>query len=333
MNFCTNCGAGLGLGRFCTNCGTPVARMLPEQPVSDPESGDTVKRQPTGPVTWRTPDLVPPPPPPPPLFAPTPVPPPPPVPGPTQIAPVPTPLTPGEPFIGPRVTDRRHRTQKNSNGLWVALLLLGMVTAAVIGFWLATRESSTGRNPGSVATTPTGPTTDPTTEPPSDEPTDSLDPDDPSDLAPHVRVDGPAPLRPGQDLAGNRVTYPASNMLDDDDETAYRLPGDATGSVITFELPQASTLTAVGLINGYAKTDGSVDWYALNRRILQVEWRFDDGSTVVQDLVSSPMLQTMEIDPVETKTIELRLLEVSPPGRGPRSKNATAISDILLLGE
>lgn len=309
MNFCTNCGAELGLGRFCTNCGTPVARMI-----------------------------VPPTPPPPPLFAPTAV-----APAPTPMTPAPAPVTPAPAqVIGPHAPNRnKRRAESKANTVWIALLLLGMVAAGVTGFWLATRDTGTdgGSEPGSTSsTTPSSPTS----ETPSDSLSDSLsdspsaEPGDPSDLAPHTKVDGPAPLRPSRDLAGKPVTYPASNMLDDDDETAYRLPGDATGTVITFELPQASTLTAVGLINGYAKTDtvggSSVDWYSLNRRILQVEWRFDDGSTVVQDLESSRLLQTMEIDPVETQTIELRLLDVSAPGRGARSKNVTAISDILLLG-
>jgi hypothetical protein len=175
-----------------------------------------------------------------------------------------------------------------------------------------------------------------TPEPPADGGgTDGAD--DPDDLAPHTRVTGPKPLKPGTDLNGNRVAYPASNMLDDDPETAYRMPGDASGAVITFTLPQETTIDGIGLVNGYAKLDTSggqtVDWYAKNRRITAVEWVFDDGTTVSQDLSGSdPDLQTIGIDRVSTKTIELRIISVSEPGPQPRSRNTTAISDILIHG-
>ena len=76
----------------------------------------------------------------------------------------------------------------------------------------------------------------------------------------------------------------------------------------------------------------TVDWYPRNRRILEVEWVFDDGTTVPQDLRAEPVLQTIAVDKVRTSTISLRILEVSPPGAGALSKNVTAISDVLLRG-
>ena len=66
---------------------------------------------------------------------------------------------------------------------------------------------------------------------------------------------------------------------------------------MVFTLPEEAEISEVGLVNGYAKKDtgGSrtVDWYPLNRRILKVEWVFDDGTTVAQDLRSEPVLQTI----------------------------------------
>lgn len=152
------------------------------------------------------------------------------------------------------------------------------------------------------------------------------------DLARDATVSAPRPIRPGTDLAGHRVPYPATNMLDGRRDSAYRLAGDATGTVIRFDLGSERTVTAVGLVNGYAKVDGATDWYPLNRRIQRVEWRFADGTTVQQDLVDTPDLQAMQVAPEKTSWVELRLVQVSRPGGGHGGKDTTAISDVLLLG-
>lgn len=223
------------------------------------------------------------------------------------------------PPVPPTTADSR-RGEARGRTPWILLLVVGMVAAAATGVWLATR--------GTQSATPEPDETG--------SPTELPDSGQPIDLAPHTRAAGPAPVAPGVDLAGNSVPYPVSNLLDDDTQTAYRLPGDASGSVITFRLPQAATISEVGLINGYAKVDTvggrTVDWYTRNRRVLRVEWRFDDGTTVVQDLRQVPQLQSIDIDPELTQTVELRLVEVSAPGSGPLRKNVTAISDVLLLG-
>ena len=114
------------------------------------------------------------------------------------------------------------------------------------------------------------------------------------------------------------------------------MPGDGSGETITIELPSATRLTSVGLINGYAKTDiddsgNPINWYAGNRRILAVEWAFDEGSVATQDLTESRRLQTLPIKPVTTTTVELRLLTVTPPGAGSASRDYTAISDLALI--
>ena len=102
-------------------------------------------------------------------------------------------------------------------------------------------------------------------------------------------------------------------------------------------LPEEAVISEVGLINGYAKKDRggtrTVDWYAMNRKILEVEWLFDDGTTVAQNLRTEPVLQTIVVDDVSTRTIRMRIVEVSAPGKPPLRKNVTAISDVLLRGE
>ena len=65
-------------------------------------------------------------------------------------------------------------------------------------------------------------------------------------------------------------------------------------------LAQPGRITRVGLINGYAKVDRDaagrpVRWYPRNRRILTVEWRFDDGTSLTQRLEQRPGLQTIDV--------------------------------------
>jgi hypothetical protein len=40
----------------------------------------------------------------------------------------------------------------------------------------------------------------------------------------------------------------------------------------------------------------------------------------------------VDIDPVTTSSVQLRLVTVSPPGQGPSRRDYTAISDVALVG-
>lgn len=146
----------------------------------------------------------------------------------------------------------------------------------------------------------------------------------------------PATAPPNQDLQGNLVRYEARNMLDGVAETCWRMPGDGSGAEITFQLAEPTTLTTVGLINGYAKlaidaAGHELDWYHGNRRVLAVEWVFDDGTTVGQTLTDTDQMQTVPVS-VTTTTVQLRLLQVSAPGTGRAQRDYTAISDVTLRG-
>jgi hypothetical protein len=125
-------------------------------------------------------------------------------------------------------------------------------------------------------------------------------------------------------------------MVDGAADTCWRTPGDATQTVLTFRLDQPTVITKVGLINGYAKTvfpgGRRFDWYHGDRRVLAVDWLFDDGTTVSQQFSDTPAMQTMSVDPVTTSTVRVRITSVSRPGHGPAARNDTAISEVSLVG-
>jgi hypothetical protein len=342
MNFCTSCGAERVVGRFCTNCGAPSTAAA--TPLGDTAERPAVGRPTAAPAprlaerasertterpAVRAPGITPVEPPPArtgqlgegsryPLFA-------------DEVDPATAP--PPAPPVAPAT----HRDDEaRSFPLWLPAVAVLVVLAMVLGVWMLTRDDGTGgaADPAGDTSSAGQPTQGGSSQ--DDPTTPSAPAGNPTDLAGASTATGPKPLAPGQDLGGNPVVYPPANMLDDDLATAYRMPGDASGETVVFTLPEEAEISEVGLVNGYAKKDrgGSrtVDWYPLNRRILKVEWVFDDGTTVPQDLRSEPVLQTIAIDKVRTSTISLRILEVSPPGAGAQRKNVTAISDVLLRG-
>lgn len=166
----------------------------------------------------------------------------------------------------------------------------------------------------------------------SDGPVEAPDADDVVRIDDGISAQVPAVAPPSRDSGGRPVRFRPANMWDGRPRTAWRMPGDGTGQTLTFDLGAEVVLTDVGLVNGYAKVDGPNDWYDANRRIRRVQWEFDDGTRVTQDLADVRSLQSTEVGPVRTRTVSLHLLEVSAPAEGPGGRNFTAISEIRLRG-
>jgi hypothetical protein len=332
MPVCAKCGHQFDIGRFCTNCGHPLDAPVEADAGLDFWRTDTVERLDTSDLGNHTADrtdtaeqLA--------------------IPGRhAERAPLlPPPPLPGASGRFPQFADEdttpsgvrpeRHRLA------WVAGAA-GLLLVAVLGVWLLLGDDS---EPDLATGEPTNA---PAEKAPQNKPAKPKNtskkptaprPERPADVTSQATVTVPATAEPSTDFDGNVVSFQAGNLLDGDSTTCWRMPGDGTGETITIELSTATRLTSVGLINGYAKTDlddsgNPMDWYAGNRRVLAVQWAFDDGSAITQDLTETRRLQRMEIEPATTSTVELRLLTVTPPGVGPASRDYTAISDLALVG-
>ncbi len=71
--------------------------------------------------------------------------------------------------------------------------------------------------------------------------------------------------------AGN--SYEPANVIDGRDDTAWCVADDGTGESLTIELAGVPVVTSVGILPGYAKTEGGDRWTE-NRRPTFVTWSF-----------------------------------------------------------
>lgn len=350
--YCTSCGHELGVGRFCTNCGRPVPGRHPE---AAPAPG-----APPAPVTERAPEprgpVVPPPvsqvPPAAryPLYAddaptrtaPTvaarPVPP-----GPRPSGPPPSGPPPAGPPPSVAPAHGAPAPRRSTPGWlpWVAAVVV-LALVAGLGGWLllggddgddrADDRGDARRTVG--ATDPSAGTSEPAQPDASgtEDPAPAPDPADVVDLTSGVSAEVPGVAPPSRDRQNRPVRFLPRNMWDGKARTSWRMPGDGTGTTLTFDLGQVVVLTEVGMINGYAKIDGPDNWYRANRRVRAVQWEFDDGTRVTQELADDRRMQMAQVGPIATRTIRIHLVQVTAPGRGDNGRDYTAISEVRFLG-
>ncbi len=152
---------------------------------------------------------------------------------------------------------------------------------------------------------------------------------EPVDLA-VSEVEVPASAAAGVDACGNQVSYDGDLMVDGVSGTTWRIDGDATGRRLTFLLDGPHEVREVGLIPGYAKVDpcDGVDRFVQNRRVTEVTWSFDDGTSVAQTLTERPEMQSLAVEPTTTSTIVLRIDGVTADPE----RDFTAVSEISLRG-
>lgn len=321
--YCTSCGHELGVGRFCINCGRPVPGRHPE---ADPTSG-----MPAG--ATATTAMVPPPsgqPPPSARYQ-------------LYAEAQDTVIRPAGPM--PPVHDDRPRRRWLP---WVATVVVLAVIAGLGTFLLlssgddkatedrASDDRTSGQDPvptdaPTAGSSPDGEPTQPDSSG-TGGPVEMPNPDDVVDLTADVTAEVPAVAPPSRDRQNRPVRFRPANMWDGQPRTTWRMPGDGTGQSLTFDLGQDVVITEVGLINGYAKIDGPTNWYTANRRLRAVQWEFDDGTRITQELAERQTLQRAGLGPVATRTITLHLVGVTAPAPGPDGRDFTAISEVLFLG-
>jgi hypothetical protein len=143
---------------------------------------------------------------------------------------------------------------------------------------------------------------------------------------------------PSRDAAGEVVSYGPEQMADGRTDTAWRCDGDGAGETVRVTFDRPARVQQVGIIPGYAKTDPAdgTDRYAQNRRIAQVRYTFDDGTTVDQTLdtgVGNRSLQPVAIPGVTSSGLSVSIVR-SVPGSAVGSNKASdriAVSELEVL--
>lgn len=186
-----------------------------------------------------------------------------------------------------------------------------------VGSAASTDATSTSTTTTTSTTAPTTTTTPPPTTVPSAVPLAITD----------VSVPDTSP--DGIDACSQPTSYDAANLTDGLTDSAWRMPGDATGGWITFHLDGDHRVLGLAVLPGYAKVDpcDGADRWSENRRPVAVTWQFDDGTQVAQALEDSATVQEIVVD-ATTTTISLRIdgVTAAPP------RDFTAISEVVVYG-
>ncbi len=126
--------------------------------------------------------------------------------------------------------------------------------------------------------------------------------------------------------AEGAITYEPLNTIDGDLQTAWNSDAgesDGRGQVLTYRFTEPVGLSAIRLVNGYAKGE---DIFAANHRIKELEVRTDRGSQRVSLLDTSDE-QEITFDFGVTSKVELEVIEIYP---GDGFDDATLTADLAL---
>lgn len=134
----------------------------------------------------------------------------------------------------------------------------------------------------------------------------------------------------GRDGSGQYVTYDPANTLDDQLATAWRCDGNGVNQTLEFTFAPGSQLVGVGIVNGYAKGEGTASLYDQYRRVVSVRWDLPDGSWFSQNLSeNSRSVQQLMIPPMAADRVRLTIVASTSPGmRGDPSRDAVLLSTV-----
>ncbi len=122
------------------------------------------------------------------------------------------------------------------------------------------------------------------------------------------------------------ITYGPGNTVDDDLLTAWNSAtdgADVRGQTLTFRFTEPVGLTAIRLVNGYAKDP---DIFAANHRIRELEVRTDGGVQRVS-LLDTSEEQEITFDFGTTSKVQLEVMEIY---EGSGFDNPELTSDLAL---
>lgn len=145
-----------------------------------------------------------------------------------------------------------------------------------------------------------------------------------------------------EDASGNPVSFQPGNLVDGDLTTAWRCDGARIGTTFEFAVSPPATITAVGLVPGYAKIDperSDLNRFYENRRIAAVTWscRSGDSQATIGPQQLDPDRAEMQSMPLSTgmlcDRVSVRIDSVTEQGgNGAYPKDYTAISEVSIQG-
>lgn len=199
----------------------------------------------------------------------------------------------------------------------VGLLLVG-ASYVVPGLGLGLVDFGSGSTEGS--TPPAGGSA----EPPG---SGSSTPQQPEVLIPRaVQASGTAP--PSRDAAGNPVTFAATNVVDGDPTTAWRVEGNGIGDYLVLTFDRPVHVASITVVTGYAKvdpTDGS-DRFPQNRRVTSADLQFSGGESLRASFADDRRPQSASVG-VDTRQVTMRITSTSSAER-----DFTAVSELEVIG-
>jgi hypothetical protein len=146
-------------------------------------------------------------------------------------------------------------------------------------------------------------------------------------LAP-VGVQASASAPTSQDAAGDPVTFAASNAVDGDPTTAWRVPGNGVGDYLVLTFDRLIHVEEIVMVPGYAKVDpvDGTDRFAQNRRVSSAEFEFSDGQVMAFGYADRPVPQSAPIG-LETTEVTMRINSTTTAQR-----DFTAVSELEVRG-
>jgi hypothetical protein len=145
---------------------------------------------------------------------------------------------------------------------------------------------------------------------------------------PPVSVVGSAVAPDSKDAAGNPVSFAASNAVDGNLATAWRVPGDGVGASLVLSFDRPVHVAWIGVVPGYAKVDpadGS-DRFAQNRRVRSAQFQFSGGQVRAFGFADRPQLQRAAID-LDTSQVAMQITSTTSAER-----DFTAVSEVEVYG-